>query len=259
MGIRKKISLGFFIIGAILFISSVIALFEFNRIKNSVTELMNANISSINTSRKIMELTDEYNFILLSSTFGDSLLSSRHTLYQDDRFKNYISSIKENFRSDSEVLIADSLEIAYTNYLDVVSKAVFISDFDSLSKSDWYYHEFMPVYNELRRHKKNLGSITQKALLDNTIKLQDGYYRSIMPGIIAVTAGIVLVLLFNYFVNLYFISPVLLISKGIKCYRENRKSYNVKFDNDDEIQEINNEVKSIIDENKKLKAERSLK
>ncbi len=259
MGIRKKISLGFFIIGAILFISSVIALFEFNRIKNSVTELMNANISSINTSRKIMELTDEYNFILLSSTFGDSVELNIDRFKNDNRFKNYISSIKENLRSDSEVIIADSLEMAYSNYLDVVSNAILISNYDSLTKSSWYNDEFIPVYNELRRHKKNLGAVTQKGLLDNTKRLQDGYYRSIMPGIIAVTAGIVLVLLFNYFVNLYFISPVLLISKGIKCYRENRKSYNVKFDNDDEIQDINNEVKSIIDENKKLKAERSLK
>ncbi|MPN49736.1 hypothetical protein SDC9_197358 [bioreactor metagenome] len=74
-----------------------------------------------------------------------------------------------------------------------------------------------------------------------------------MPGIIAVGAGVLLVILFNYFLNLYFISPIILISRGIKNFREYRKSYNVQFDNDDELQDLNTEVKSIIDENKNLK------
>jgi HAMP domain-containing protein len=73
-----------------------------------------------------------------------------------------------------------------------------------------------------------------------------------MPGIIAVAAGLVLVLLFNYFINLYFITPLMLISKGIKNYRAHKKTYTVQFDNDDEIQELNSDVKSILDENKRL-------
>jgi methyl-accepting chemotaxis protein len=125
---------------------------------------------------------------------------------------------------------------------------------DINTRKEWYKNELEPVYNKLRKYKKELGILTQSALSQNTNELQEGYYRSIMPGIIAVSAGIVLVLLFNYFINLYFISPILLISKGIKNYKEFRKSYNVQFDNDDEIQDINCEVRSIIDENKKLKS-----
>ena len=252
MGIRKKISLGFVVIGAILFLSSIIAVFEFNRMRNSVTGLMQANINSINTSRMLMELTDEYNFILLSRVIVDSTIVSAEVLY-DDRFDKHISSIKSNFTSEAEVAIADSLALSYSEYLAVISETRKIMTEDITVRKEWYESKLKPVYNKLRNYKKKLGLLTQEALSDNTRELQEGYYRSIMPGIIAVSAGIVLVLLFNYFINLYFISPVLLISKGIKNYRDFRKSYSVQFDNDDEIQEINNEVKSIIDENKKLK------
>jgi methyl-accepting chemotaxis protein len=253
MGIRKKISLGFVVIGTILFLSSVIAIFEFNRMKNSVTQLMNANINSINTSRMLMELTDEYNFILLSRVIVDSVITSEKIMH-DDRFDKYINSIKSNFTSEAEVIIADSLATTYSEYLSVIRETRNIMSQDYESRKRWYENDLKPVYNNLRLYKKRLGLLTQAALADNTKQLQEGYYRSIMPGIIAVSAGIILVLLFNYFINLYFISPILLISKGIKNYKNFRKSYNVQFDNDDEIQDMNSEVKSIIDENKKLKS-----
>ena len=251
MGIRKKIFLGFVVIGSILFLSSIIAVFEFNRMKNSVTGLMNANINSINTSRMLMELTDEYNFILLSRAIIDSSLTSAEMLY-DDRFDSYIAKIKSNFISEEESSVADSLALSYSKYLSVISHTRRIMAMDIESRKEWYESELKPVYNDLRHYRKLLGELTHSALSDNTTELQEGYYRSIMPGIIAVGAGIVLVLLFNYFINLYFISPVLQISRGIKNYRDFRKSYTVQLDNDDELQEINNEVKSIIEENKKL-------
>lgn len=253
MGIRKKISLGFVVIGSILFLSSIIAVFEFNRMRNSVTDLMKANINSINTSRKLMELTDEYNFILLSRVITDSALIADEIIY-DNRFDNYISSIKNNFTSDIEISVADSLTATYEHYLTVIGETREVMTMTADARKEWYDTKLKPVYNNLRKYKKELGALTQQALADNTNELQEGYYRSIMPGIIAVSAGIILVLLFNYFINLYFISPLLLISKGIKNYREFRKSYNVQFDNDDEIQEINSDVKSIIEENKKLKS-----
>lgn len=253
MGIRKKISLGFVVIGSILFLSSVIAVFEFSRMQRSVTGLMTANINSINTSRMLMELTDEYNFILISRVIIDSSITSAEILY-DDRFDSYIATIKGNFSSKNEIAIADSLALSYSKYLSVISGSRGIMSAGIEQRKEWYENELKPVFSDLRKYKKELGLITQTALAQNSNELHEGYYRSIMPGIIAVGAGIVLVLLFNYFINIYFISPILLISKGIKNYRDFRKSYSVQLDNQDEIEEINIEVRNIIEENKKLKS-----
>jgi len=252
MGIRKKISLGFVVIGVILFFSSVISVFEFNRMRHSVTNLMRDNINSINTSRMLLEITDEHNFTLLSKVIQDSSINSTEILY-DASFDKYITSIKKKFTSPSEISLVDSLTLTYYNYLSVLGKAPDILLRDEKSRKDWYLNELKPVYYNLRTYKKKLGLLTQQALAKNTEELQEAYYRSIMPGIIAVGAGLMLVLLFNYFINLYFISPILLISKGIRNYKDFKKSYNVQFDNDDEIQDLNGEIKGLIDENKNLK------
>jgi len=255
MGLRKKISLGFVVIGAILFLSSIIAIFEFNRIRHSVTDLMKDNINSINTSRMLLELTDEYNFMLLSSVIMDSTLNSTEVVY-DDRFEKYIGSIKSQFASEAEIATADSLSVAYKRYLAEISLASNIMKLSVSERKEWYNNKLMPVYKNLRNYKRQLGLLTQGALAKNTAGLQEGFYRSIMPGIIAVAAGIILVLLFNYFINLYFISPILLISRGLKSYKEFNKSYTVQFDNDDELQDLNEEVRSLIEEHKTLKKHR---
>lgn len=255
MGLRKKISLGFVVIGAILFLSSIIAIFEFNRIRHSVTDLMKDNINSINTSRMLLELTDEYNFMLLSSVIMDSTLNSAEVVY-DDRFEKYIGSIKSQFASEVEIATADSLSVAYKRYLAEISLASNIMRLSVTERKEWYNNKLMPVYKNLRDYKRQLGLLTQGALAKNTAGLQEGFYRSIMPGIIAVAAGILLVLLFNYFINLYFISPILLISRGIKSYKEFNKSYTVQFDNEDELQDLNGEIKTLIEEHKNLKKHR---
>ena len=65
MAIRKKISLGFVVIGTILLVSSAISIYEFVRMRNTVSNLINDNISAINTSRLMLEISDEYNFNLV--------------------------------------------------------------------------------------------------------------------------------------------------------------------------------------------------
>ena len=73
-----------------------------------------------------------------------------------------------------------------------------------------------------------------------------------MPCVVSVGVGIVLVILFVYFINFYFITPILRISKGINNYVMNKKSYNVTLDNMDELQELNQNVADLVDINKKL-------
>jgi len=255
MGIRRKISLGFVIIGVVLFISSVISVFEFSRMRQTVTHLMKDNINSINTSRLLLELTDEYNFDLLSRVIKDSSIKSVE-IVPDDRLHKYLGNIRRGFISHEERVVVDSLSKAYLDYISVINSTSDIMLKSLGERTKWYEEELRPVYNNLNKYKKQLGLMTQAALAENAKELQEGYYRSIMPGIIAVGAGLMLVLLFNYFLNIYFISPIILISKGIKNYREYNKSYSVQLENDDELQDLNSDVKSIIDENRNLKREK---
>ena len=50
--------------------------------------------------------------------------------------------------------------------------------------------------------------------------------------------------------NFYFISPLLKMIEGIKNYISYRKSYNVNIDSDDELTDLNSNIREIIDANK---------
>ncbi|MCK9304485.1 MAG: hypothetical protein M0P27_03700, partial [Bacteroidales bacterium] len=226
MGIRKKVSLGFVVIGSILFFSSLVLIFEFNRMRKSVTTLMQENINSVNISRELTGMTDKYNLLLAGRMFDDSLSRKIPVVY-DAKFDKYISGIKRSFSSESANLIADSLQQAYAEYIAVLSHSEEIMKLEKHQQTQWYREILLPSYNKYRKFAGAIVEMTSDNLSGSTQEMQERYYRSIMPGVIAVGAGILLIILFNYFLNIYFINPLLSISKGIKSYRDYNKSYNV--------------------------------
>jgi methyl-accepting chemotaxis protein len=121
-------------------------------------------------------------------------------------------------------------------------------------RRDWYFNRLQGVYDKLRDYIQKLTLISQNGLAENYYSLNDRFYRSITPIIVAALVGIILVLLFNYFLNLYLIKPVIKINKGLKSYREYNKGYDVKFDfGRDQMEELNGNIKEIIEENRNLK------
>lgn len=254
MLVKRKIYLGFVVLGFILLLSSVIAIFEFISMRKSVSRLVTDNIASINTSRMLLEVTDEYNFKLLEGMGADSLAPALAIpdIQRDDRFTDFLSDVKNKFTNKEEKAMTDSARYAYIAYAHIIREAPQVWQADYQQRRVWYFGKLYPVYKQLRVYIRNLSALSQKALVENSKNLSEGFYRSIMPCVVAVVIGMVLLLLFNYFLNFYFINPLERITKGIKNYRQTRKSYTVNLESEDEMQELNDNVKDIITENKQL-------
>lgn len=251
MGIKKKISLGFVVIGVILLLSSVIAIYEFVSMRRSVYSIMTDNIAGINSSRILLEVADEYNFNLIKS-MGVDTVPAIPDIKKDVRFPQYLAQVKAKFTTEPEMQMADSVLLAYTAYIHVIKDAAYIWQGDYMARRGWYFNSLYPKYMTLRDYIGKLTFITQKALSDNSEYLTDSFYRSIMPGVVAVSTGMILIFLFNYFINLYFISPLIRISKGIKDFLLYRKTYNYTDIGDDDLKELSQNVKDLIEANKEL-------
>jgi hypothetical protein len=253
MGLRKKISLGFVIIATILLFSGLISIYEFISMRKSVSNLISDNIASINTSTLLLEVSDEYNFELLMGMGSDSI-AKFPDIENDNRFSNYLEKVKNKFTTANERTMADSILYAYSAYMNIIKQAPNIWHNDYQIRRAWYFNRLYPVYTKLRKYIQNLTHISQKALAENSQTLNDSFYRSIMPGVVAISIGLILVLLFNYYINFFFISPILKIIKGIKNSLDYNKSYNISVENDDELGELNDIIKEIADTNKTLKS-----
>ena len=251
MAIKRKISLGFVVIGTILLVSSAISIYEFIRMRNTVSNLINDNIAAINTSRLLLEVTDEYNFNLLEG-LGDEGGSISIKPTDDTRFIDYLSKVRDNFTTGQEREYADSVMYAYSTYIIIMNDAPSVWHGDYSGRRNWYFHKLHPVYMKLRGYLQSLTLTSQQALADNSKIMTESFYRSIMPGVVAVIVGIVLVFLFNYFINMYFVNPFLKMSGGIADYINRRKSYTLVIENDDELKDFNENVKELIETNKRL-------
>lgn len=227
------------------------AIYEFVRMRNTVSHLVTDNIAAINTSRLLLEVTDEYNFSLLES-LGDNTSSVIGAMVDDNRFKDYLTDVKTKFTTEKERAYADSVLYAYTTYVIIMNEAPDIWRDDYNGRRNWYFNRLYPVYTKVREYLQQLTITSQQALAENSTSMTDSFYRSIMPGVVAVIAGIVLIILFNYFLNYYFVNPMLNITRGISEFLQRRKPYFVKIDSDDEMSELNENVKELVETNKRL-------
>jgi len=249
MGIKRKVMYGCIILSVVLFFSGIISVFEFSRMNNYVSELVADNIKSINTARNLLSITEKYNLTLM---FGIGEPDQEQGLFQaisDDSIKISFNSISDSFISPQERNAADSVRYAYTAYMQVVNEAEDIWQQEYLVRREWFFERLQPVYMKLSDYIQQLTFIAQDALIQNSQTLEESFYRSLMPAVISVIMGILLLFLFNYFLNTYMINPILKITKGIQQYSQFGKSYDLKIDSDDEIAELNKSVKEIIDIN----------
>ena len=81
-------------------------------------------------------------------------------------------------------------------------------------------------------------------------RLEDNAYRATMPGFIALLIGILIVVVFFYFINLYYISPVLKITDALKNYLNSKIPFKVNVEGRDEMFRLKESIEKLIDQQK---------
>ena len=250
--IRRKVRTGFTILGTILFFSSVIALFEFVRINRASSGVINDNIQSINAERSLMESSEMYNMELFEMLDQDTPPKDFSTSIHDS-FISTLEALPDNFTTEKENRYADSVRYAYSAYMQVVMEAPQIWEQGAAARQEWYFGRAQQYFTYLRDYINDLNAITNEALQANSETMQDTFFRSMMPSVAALAVGIIVILLFNTFLNFYVIKPLSKMGKGVKDFVRYGKDYTVTFDTDDEISDLNDALTDLIDEHKTLK------
>lgn len=249
-GIRSKVMMASVVIGFMLFLSGLMAFFEFWRMNRYVSEMISNNISSVNASRNLLNACDAYHGVISYSISSDQTGEIPSRL-SSGMFESGLDDIYSTFTTGKERVMADSVRYAYSAYMQVAMEIQDVWYQGMELRKNWYFDRLQTVYEKLRGYIQSLAVVSQNALTDNYDNLRDSYYRSIMPVIVSISAGILLIVLFNYFLNLFLITPVLKMNRGLREYREYGKAYDVTFDyGGDQIQEMNTLVKDITEEHK---------
>ncbi len=257
--IKRKVRAGFTVLAFILFFSSIVSLYEFTRMNRVLSHQIEENVKSVNVARDLIMLTEEYNLEVFNSLSQSTALTPDqfHASYKanfEKEFGETMEDMRQSFTSRttfSEKNYADSVLLAYTAYMQVLREAQDLKEEEPQARQEWYFNRLQPFYIKLRDYIQGLTNASQQALIGNSQKIDATFYRSITPAIASVVVGLLIVLLFNYFINFYLINPLIKISKGISGYRNYRKSYAVDIANkDDELAQLNQNVNDLIEDHK---------
>lgn len=248
---RKKLFFSLGSLAMILLLSSVISILEYRRMSDYVSELIASNIKSINLSQKLADITQEYNDQMLAVVVQNdiSLMPDFNLTY----FNAQSDSLRSSFTSSKMLPKVDSVVMSFDAFMKTSLKfdEVFLAD--SVNTGEWFFGSLQPRYTKLRQDLNSLNEVIHEELRNNSADFDAGFYRSIIPGVVSVGAGLLLILLLLYFTMVYYVRPIYRMSDGVDSYRVSGRRYIYEFDGDDQLANINSGLTEIIEENVELK------
>lgn len=238
-------------IAAILLLSGVISILEYRRMSDYVSELIASDIKSINLSQKLSDITQEYDQQMLAVVVTNDI--SLMPEFDPDYFRAQSDSLRNSIKLPSALPIVDSLEVSFNDFMNTSLKfdEVFLAD--TINTGEWFFGTLQPRYNKFRDDVNVLNEAIHTTLQTNSSDFDAGFYRSIIPGVVSVSAGILLVFLLLYFIMANYVKPLYKMSDGIDDYRASGRRFNYNFDGDDQLANINTGLSELIEENVELK------
>ena len=245
-GIRKRVTIGFLSIVALLFFSGLVSLFELSHMSNDIEAILDSSRKSIEMSKNMLdaihnnERSVTYYTVLRDSLYADSCRTSLAD------FDSLLRQARSDVSAEAQSRF-DSLDL--TTVLDGNARQSVIP-FDGRR---WYNTEYAPLYDRITDEiTKVMGSV-QSSLNPRAERLSRNAYRSVTPVFISLVVMIVILLLFYYFIMIYTVRPIIEMNKRLGDYIRYKLPFDVKAECQDEMRELKEKIESMVNTPSKMK------
>ena len=248
---RMKLTLSLSAIAVSLLVSSVISILEYHKMSDYVSNLIADNIRSVNIAQRLSEAANRYNLDLLAVIGADSVKAFPD--FRQKEFMEQCDSLRGSLTSDKMAPLTDSVVCACSAYMltSLELDDVLLSDF--IDTRTWYFDRLQPEFRRLNSCIDALNNAVYADLKKNSLTFQRGFYRSIIPGTVAVGVGLMLVLMLMFFILVYYVNPIYRMLAGLHNYRSFNKKYSCSFEGDDQLAELNDGITELAGENQMLR------
>lgn len=244
--IKRKIIWGFICIGSLLFLSGIISSGELIKLNRTTSQLLSRSKGNIELSKRMLDAVQEQNTALLMSitdTTGvtDSLLK--------DAVATFGQSLKQTEQSFEELglqlpeLQQIKRSAAYYNNVVVTAR-------DSVNL-EWFSHVYKTTYHNLTGAIKEFMVANENHIVDFATQIERNAYRSSMVGIISLAGGVLLIVIFYFMLNNFFIRPTLQIVRSLKSYVERGVPFKTDISTHDEMLTLRDLIVSLIEKSRR--------
>ena len=251
LSLKQKMVLSLSAIAVVLIVSGIISFVEYQRMSNFVSDLIAEDINSINVAQKLAAVTDDYNLQILA-VIGDENLNALPDFDQQG-FVSYCDSLRSSFSDENVLPLTDSVLYSYAAYMLTSLELEQVVQSDFIDSRTWYFERLQPFFKRLNGDIDRLSQAMYDDLQANSEEFDQGFHRSIIPVIVAVSVGIILVILLMFFIISYYVNPLNKMLEGLEDYRSMGRRYGLSFEGDDQLAELNQGISELTEENRQYR------
>lgn len=254
--IKMKLVLSMSSIAAVLLISCFITVMEFVKMNNYLSGLMEEDLDAINVAGTLSDMSNAYNLDVLTAigevSAGEDVIDMPH--FDGEYFKSNCGKLSRNLQSAKVSTLADSVLYSYSAYMLTALELEDVMASGYKETQNWYFSRLQSRHRRLQDDIDELSDAIHQDLKSRTDSYNRGVYRSLVPGIVAIGAGILLVLMMLYFMMTGYANPICRMLDSLKAYRNRGQKYSYTFEGDDQLHTLNEEIKEIASENDRLRS-----
>ena len=251
LSIKTKMVLSLSAIAVVLIVSGIITYIEYQRMSTYVSDMIAEDIHSINVAQKLAAVTDNYNLQILA-VIGDDNLNALPDFDQQG-FVSYCDSLRTTISGENVIPLTDSVLYSYSAYMLTSLELEEVVKSDFIDSRTWYFERLQPSFKRLSGDIDRLSQAMYDDLQANSEEFDSGFYRSIVPVVVAVAVGVVLVLLLMFFIISYYVNPLNKMLQGLDDYRSLGRRYGYVFEGDDQLAELNEGISDLTEENRQYR------
>jgi methyl-accepting chemotaxis protein len=234
--IRTKILLGFLILALMLAVAGAYSIYELRTIGTSVQKLLDDNYISINAAKHMIAALEREDSGVLLLLLGKWKEGRTTIVDAHKNFKNAFNIAANNLTIPSEKVYIDKINAKYNKFRDNWNRSIVGTEYEG--NLNWYFEKVHGDFAQVMTAVEDLMAINDNAMYKTASKLKNRAHQAIMPGIVAISAALVFVVIFNFFVNLYIVNPILSMIKSIERFLKTGEPTNLKIDTQDELKDL---------------------
>ena len=252
LSIKAKLTLALSAIAAILLVSATLSVLEYARMSSYVSDLIADDVKSLNTAHKLSDICNKYNLDILA-VIGDDFYAELPE-FDQQYFLSHCDSLRTSLKDNIIQPLTDSVVYSCSAYVLTSLELENVLDSYFIDSRSWYFNRLQPGFEVLSSDIDALETAIYKDLEKNSQTFERGFYRSIIPGIIAVGVGLLLVLMLLFFMLTYYVNPLYKMLDSLDGFRAYDKKYNYTFEGDDQLVRLNEGITEVTAENLKLRS-----
>lgn len=241
--IRFKIVSGFMILAVMLAAAGAYSIYELRTIGLSVQRLLDDNYKSITAAKQMLEALEREDSGILLLLLGKWREGRTVISEADGNFRQALEVARHNVTIAGELSFIEEIDRVYQAYQADWNRPIVDTQYEG--NLSWYFERVHRDFLAVKSAVQGLAALNDKTMYQTASSLKNRAHQAVMPGIVAMSSALILALIFNFLINLYFVNPVLSVIGAIEKFLRSGEPVNLSLETNDEMQQLATAVKNL--------------